>query len=353
MATLAEIRAKLAEQEDRKSSYGNKKSNNEVYPFWNIADGSTALVRFLPDGDDNNIMFWKDRQIIKIPFDYEGKEVEVQVPCMDMYGKKCFITEEIKPWWNDDDLMPLARKYYKKRSYIFQGFVVNNPLEGDECETPIRRFVINKSIFDIIKASLLDADMEDSPVDFDAGRDFKITKTKKGKYADYTTSAWSMKSRSLSDEERAAIVEPGLHNLNDFLPNEPNEEQLVAIKEMFEASVNGDPYDLNRWGNFYRPYGIQAPEESSSAPVSKPTTPKPVEKVAEKATETVVEDSDDSVPFDVDESNSPKEDSSAVSSLKDRVADDAPAPTGSDDSSEDKPDPKAIIAMLRNRKKAE
>lgn len=348
MATLAEIRAKLAEQEDRKASYGNNKSNNEIYPFWNIPNGTTALTRLLPDGDENNIMFWKERQIIKLPFDYEGKEIEVQVPCMDMYGKKCFITEEIKPWWNDEELKPLARKYYKKRSYIFQGFIVNNPLDDDDSETPIRRLVINKSIFDIIKSSLLDADMEDSPVDYDAGRDFRITKTKKGDYADYTTSAWSMKTRSLDDDDRAAIAEHGLYNLSDFLPNEPNEEQLEAIKEMFEASVNGDPYDLNRWGNFYRPYGIQAPEGSSSTPVSKPA---PASKPAPKAAETVVDDSDDSIPFDVDESNSPEEDSSAVSSLKER-ANVASVPT-EDKSSDNKPDPKAIIDMLRNRKKTD
>jgi len=345
MATLAEIRAKLAEQESKKSSYG-KFSNNEVYPFWNIPDGTTALVRFLPDGDENNVMFWQERQIIKLPFDYDGKDVEVQVPCMDMYGKKCFITEEIKPWWNDEELKPLARKYYKKRSYVFQGFVVNNPLEGDECEVPIRRFVINKSIFDIIKASLLDAEMEDSPVDFEAGRDFKITKTKNGVYADYKTSGWSMKTRSLNDVEIAAVNDPehGLNNLNDFLPNEPTAEHLEAIKEMFEASVNGDSYDLNRWGNFYRPYGIQAPEGSTSTSV-------PVTKPALKTgpAESKVDTSDESVPFDTD--NSPKEDSSAVASLKERAADEASTPT--DDNTDNKPDPKDIINMLRNRNKTD
>jgi hypothetical protein len=28
---------------------------------------------------------------------------------------------------------------------------------------------------------------------------------------------------------------------------------------MFEASVDGQPYDVERWGAYYRPYGVEAP----------------------------------------------------------------------------------------------
>ena len=49
--TLAEIRAKLAASEGNRG--GNKQSggDNAIYPHWNIAEGSTARVRFLPDGN--------------------------------------------------------------------------------------------------------------------------------------------------------------------------------------------------------------------------------------------------------------------------------------------------------------
>jgi hypothetical protein len=40
------------------------------------------------------------------------------------------------------------------------------------------------------------------------------------------------------------------------------------MKEMFEASVDGKPYDPERWGQYFRPAGIAAPSASStSAPV--------------------------------------------------------------------------------------
>ena len=69
MATLAEIRAKLREQESRTSG-NNKQSggDNAIYPHWNMAEGSEAVLRFLPDKDPNNTFFWVERAMIKLPF---------------------------------------------------------------------------------------------------------------------------------------------------------------------------------------------------------------------------------------------------------------------------------------------
>jgi len=69
MATLAEIRNKLKEQEVR--SGGNTKTSggdNAIYPFWNLKEGEQSTVRFLPDGDSNNTFFWRERLMIKLPF---------------------------------------------------------------------------------------------------------------------------------------------------------------------------------------------------------------------------------------------------------------------------------------------
>ena len=51
MATLAEIRAKLKAQ-DAKTSSGGPIGDNAIYPFWNIKEGESATLRFLPDGDE-------------------------------------------------------------------------------------------------------------------------------------------------------------------------------------------------------------------------------------------------------------------------------------------------------------
>src|SRR5664279_2803004 len=187
MATLAEIRAKLIAQAKSTTIV----SDNATFPFWDAPDNTSSTVRFLPDGDPENVYFWVEKVVIKLPFQGikgdSDKEVLVQVPCMEMYGQPCPIIVETRPWWKDPSLESMARRYWKKKSYIFNAFVVNSAVEEKEVpENPIRRFVINKSIYEIIKASLMNPEMEDLPIDYINGRDFKLTKTKQGEFANYS-----------------------------------------------------------------------------------------------------------------------------------------------------------------------
>ena len=272
MASLAEIRARIAAQENKSTSGSTQKqSDNSIYPHWNMDEGTTATLRLLPDSDSNNPYFWVERQIIKLPFngvkgDPNVKRIEVQVPCVEMYGDNCPILAEVRPWYKDETLKEMANKYWKKRSYLFQGFVRQNPLGDDKTPAnPIRRFIISPQIIPIVKAGLMDPEIEELPTDFLRGLDFNIKKTSKGGYADYSTSNWARKESPLTEAEQAAIEAHGLFNLADFLPKKPGEAELRIIKEMFEASVDGQPYDNERWGAYYRPWGLEAPAGATAA----------------------------------------------------------------------------------------
>ena len=265
MASLAEIRAKLAEQQNRTS--GNTSSgggDNAIYPHWNMQEGKEATVRFLPDGNKANTFFWVERAMIKLPFagikgESDNRAVTVQVPCVEMYndGTACPILAEVRGWFKDKSLEDMGRKYWKKRSYIFQGFVVDDPLaEERQPENPIRRFIIGPQIFQIIKGALMDPELEELPTDYLKGVDFRIKKTSKGGYADYSTSQWSRKERSISEQEQASINAHGLFTLSDFLPKKPTDVELKVMKEMFEASVDGEAYDMDRWGQYFKPAGM-------------------------------------------------------------------------------------------------
>ena len=264
MATLAEIRAKLKEQEARSTGSTRTGGDNAIYPFWNLKESEQATVRFLPDGDKENTFFWKERLMIKLPFpsvkgEPGSKPVQVQVPCMEMYGDTCNILNEVRGWFKDPSLEDMGRKYWKKRSYIFQGFVTENALNEDSTpENPIRRFIIGPQIFQIIKQALMDPDMEELPTDYTAGVDFRLTKSSKGGYADYSTSSWARRERPLADAEMKAIETHGLFNLNDFLPKKPTDVEVKVMKEMFEASVDGEAYDMDRFGQYFRPAGMAA-----------------------------------------------------------------------------------------------
>lgn len=288
MTDINALRAILTAQKEKGKNGGTQNSSggdNASYPFWNIPNDSEALVRFLPDADPNNTFFWVKREVIKLPFegvvggDYPtNKQVTVTVPCVEMWGDTCPIISATRPWWKDPQLEPLARTYWKKKSYIFQGFVVNSPMVEDNVpENPIRRFVINPSIYEIIEKSLINPDMEDMPTDFIGGRDFKIAKTKKGEYANYTTSSWSFKTRSLDDNERAAIEQYKLWNLSDYQGRRPDADELEAIKAMFQDSVDGKPFDHDSYGKYYRAFAgrgsddVTAAQPVRSAPVQAQT----------------------------------------------------------------------------------
>jgi hypothetical protein len=290
MASLAEIRARIAAQDTKSNNKGsNTQSDNSIYPHWNMDEGTTASIRFLPDGDSKNEFFWVEKQIIKLPFngvkgDSGAKQVVVQVPCVEMYndGSTCPILAEVRPWYKDETLKEMANKYWKKRSYIFQGFVRQNPLGDDKTPAnPIRRFVISPQIIPIVKSGLLDPEIMELPTDYTRGLDFNIKKSSKGGYADYSTSNWARRETALTEAEQAAIEAHGLFNLSDFLPKKPGEAELRIMKEMFEASVDGQPYDNERWGNYFRPWGLDAPAgsqtESAALPVR--TAPAPASKL--------------------------------------------------------------------------
>ena len=288
MASLAEIRAKLKEQEGRTSGDSNRTGgDNSIYPFWNLKEGSESTVRFLPDGNPDNTFFWVERAMIKLPFSgvkgsTDSKQVIVNVPCVEMYndGTACPILSEVRGWFKDPALEDMGRKYWKKRSYIFQGYVVEDGLKEEQRpENPIRRFIIGPQIFQLIRGALLDPEMDDLPTDAVNGVDFKLIKTSKGGYADYSTSKWSRRTRPLDEAETLALEKNGLFSLKDYLPKKPGEVELKVIKEMFEASVDGEAYDPDRWSQYFKPAGFggrDADEGGAKATPAPKAAPAPV-----------------------------------------------------------------------------
>jgi hypothetical protein len=110
-----------------------------------------------------------------------------------------------------------------------------------------------------------------------------------------------------------------LFALKDYLPKKPTEVELKVIKEMFEASVDGEPFDMERWGQYFKPAGMS---QSTGDPVAKISAP------ANPQTSPDLED-------DFEEpttTSSPKKDAT-------------PPTSGGSSKAED------ILAMIRNRNK--
>ena len=342
MATsLAEIRAKLQAQENRSSGSSNG-GDNVIYAHWNIPEGSSTRVRFLPNANPKNDFFWEERLMINLSFagvkgQPDSKPVTVQVPCVEMYGDACPVLAEVRTWFKDPSLEEMGRKYWKKKSYLFQGFVRENALPDDQPPAnPIRRFIISPQIFNLIKSALLDPELENLPTDYEGGLDFTVSKTTKGGYADYSTSKWSRKETSLTVDEANAIEQYGLYNLAEFLPKKPSAQELAIIKEMFEASVDGQAYDTERWGAYYRPRGVSAPAGTTTTAPAASTpaaTPAATPSVADRAVQTEhVETESSTPPWVADEDEAAATPTAPIAT-----------PAGGGQRAED------ILAMIRNR----
>ena len=170
----------------------------------------------------------------------------------------------------------------------------------------------------------MDSEIEELPTDFVRGLDFKIAKTSKGGYADYSTSTWARRERALSEMEQAAIKQYGLFKLSDFLPKKPGEVELKVMKEMFEASVDGEAFDMERWGQYFKPAGMggggSATGSGTAVKASAPAAP-------------------------VDEDEAPFESAAPVTAKTAVKEEEKPASSGGDSSSR----AADIIAMIRKR----
>ena len=341
--TLDEIRKKLQALDTRKGQ-GSGPADKTIYAHWNIPEGSTAILRFLPDGNEDNTFFWSEKQMIKLEFSGvkggdEHKRVEVLVPCVEMWDGKntCPILNEVRPMWKgDQEMQDLARKYWVKRTFFMQGLVRQDPLnESDAPDNPIRKFMVTPQVFAIIRAALMDPDMEHSPVDYINGTDFMVNKTSKGGYADYGTSKWARKESSLTDAEQASIEKYGLVDLSTYLPKRPTAEQSTIMFDMFQASLAGELYDAGAWSAHFKPYGFDSGNGNNTV-AARPATPAPrpvpASVPAPVATPEVA-------PWE-DEAAEPVAESAPVAAP---VANAAPAAASKS--------PQEILAMLRNRNK--
>lgn len=278
--SMEAIRAALLAKQTKNTGNSETKStgDNALFPFWETPMGEKSVVRFLPDGDPNNPLFWRERMVIKLPFNgVEGgqypstKLVEVQVPCIQMFGRQCPITTDIAPLW-DTDQRSVAQTYYRKVSYLYQGLVVNASFEEkDKPENPIRRFTLTPQVQKIIDASLLDADMP-LPVDYVNGLDFTFNKTPNGQYASWSTSNWARRERALTESELLAIQENGLFNLGDYLGREPDEDEMAIIMEMYRDSRAGLPFDAEKYGEHgFRAFPAKKFNDTPAAPATQTT----------------------------------------------------------------------------------
>jgi hypothetical protein len=277
---LAALRANVIAEQAKKAA-GNAPVSATL-PYWLTPEGMTSLIRPLPDANTENPYPYVIKHQSSLPFQGvagtdKTEEVIIKVVSPKTHGQDCPITAAIKAegLWEHEATKPVARQYYPKPVYVGAALAVKLGFTEERVpENPVRIVHYNKSLYDALMAGLMDPEIEELPTDPDRGRDFKIIKTKKGQYANYSTSSFSMKERPLTEAERAGIEKHGLIDLSTLLGKAPDQDELNALVEMYEASRAGLPFDVERWGKWYGSYlKPKAKEDTETVPADATTVP--------------------------------------------------------------------------------
>lgn len=284
--SIAELRAKVSSSQRQTSNF----DSTSIFSFSKLEIGDQVRIRFVDDGEPNDF-FWRTRATRTLRFDNvklaNGNIVEnkayVSVPAFNIkkgdvnlsnlpedylyYSNDDVINTKIKPLWDGtEEGQKLYNRFGRSERYVFQGFV-----RADGYETKLYRFVINKDLFNVIYSFISDDEILHTPSDPVYGRDFILKVTKKianinGKpqeVKDYSTSKWSSNETPLTDAENAWLAENKPFVLKNFIPSRPTAEQEQVMLELFEASYNGEPYDVARWGKIFKPDNIFFDEQGN------------------------------------------------------------------------------------------
>jgi len=232
---LEKLRAAFKKDENTNSS-----RPNNYYPFWKMKVGEQAIVRFLPDAnEDNPLAFMVEKFNHTLVVNGENQSI----PCMKMYGEDCPICKVSAGFYKEDDKIN-GKKYWRKKQNLAQALIVEDPLPadaetGEKHEGKVRVIALGYQLFTVIKEAFESGELDDIPFAYDGGCNFIIKKTKSGEYEGYAVgSKFARKSSDLTKDE-VAYVEDQLIDLSTLLPANPGVEKLDGL---LYASMNGESY---------------------------------------------------------------------------------------------------------------
>lgn len=217
---------------DKKNGPATDQSWKLFYQFWKMPDDSTAVVRFLPDLDeDNSLGFLVENLQHELVINGQKKKV----PCLSMHGEDCPICALSRKYYEEEN-EAMGKKYYRKKSYIGQVIVVESPIEHDQSQL-VKLIDFGPAVFKQIQSAFQSGDLEEAPFEFKGGYNFRIKKTKNGQYASYTTSSFAPKQTDLDDD---IIAQLKLFNLADYRGQKPD---YATVAAMLVADQTGSAFD--------------------------------------------------------------------------------------------------------------
>lgn len=259
----------------QKASGTGDQSWKLFYPFWKMPDDTVAVIRFLPDLDEeNNLGFLVENLQHELTINGEKKKV----PCLAMHGENCPICDLSRKYY-DEENPEMGKKYYRKKSYIGQVLVIESPIEHDQAQL-VKLIDFGPAVFKQIQSAFQSGDLEEAPFEMKGGYNFRIKKTKSGQYASYTTSSFAPKQTDVDDD---IIEQLQLFDLKEYRTKYVDR---ATIEAMLIADQTGRAFSEADESSEDAPAPAAAPVAKAVAkPVAK-AEPEPVAETAAPAKST-------------------------------------------------------------------
>jgi len=235
--SFAELKASIGKKTGGSSDY----DYGDVYPFWNMNDGEEAIVRFLPDkNEDNDEGFMLEKFVHK--FTINGQYKTVLCP-KHHGGGKCPACDISAEYYDADDKAS-GKKFYRDMNHIARAVIVADPLDKDaEGKDNVGKIMTINLSFQVYNAIINSFnDLEDYPFDYENGCNFIITKqmVKDGEksYANYSFSKFARKETPISKYIKEEDIK--LLDLTTLLPKVATVEEMETY---LEAAIQGADND--------------------------------------------------------------------------------------------------------------
>lgn len=227
----------------KKENDGKTSRPNNYYPFWNIPEGSQAIVRFLPDANEDNPMGFMVEKFMH-PLMVNGQKENI--PCNKMYDEECPICKVSASYYKEEDKVN-GKKYWRKKQHLAQAIIIEDPLPpnadtGETHEGKVRFLALGFQIFNVIKDTFESGELDAVPYAYEGGTDFVIKKSTQGEHASYSLSKFSRKSNDLSDDQ-ISMAQEQMIDISTLLPKQESDAKVAGL---LEASLTGGEYQDNK-----------------------------------------------------------------------------------------------------------
>ncbi len=228
---LAALRNKVAEK-NKSQGEGRQKNYayDKFYPFYKADIGKSITVRYLPDRNEKNPLFYAEKVYHEI--EVNGKKHRFQChyhesgktescPCclasQDFYARAKEAEKRLGAKHPEvEALKKQGWRFYKRVEYVANIVVIDggevDPNEGIDPESPVygtdvRILPFRKQIYECIQSGLTDPELLTAePHDFEEGHNFMIKVTAQGENKSYNSSGFRPKPSALDPDLTEKVI---------------------------------------------------------------------------------------------------------------------------------------------------